>query len=164
MPIVSRTLTKLAERPDVQPGWAYWRVDGVDAKGRTYEHKGFGALQADAEIIRDTVTWDTAAEDLRDALKWVQAGNLLGTFDLTGRDITLEQAEEHVFAFFVSSKGDDAMTVVWWMDQFKVGEFNAIRNRIGYVQPAISEIPLRVSSMVNAIGHYDNTFEDPRLA
>jgi hypothetical protein len=163
MPILSKNLTKLANREDLGAGFKKWRIDGKDARGRRYTHGPFGGTQIEAEAVRDSIDWADARreEDYKDALHWVQDGNLLDTFDLSNRDITLEQAEESVFAWFASKPGNEAMTVVWWMEQFNTGDFNAIRNRIGYSGDALSEIPLRVSALFNAIGHYDNTFKRP---
>lgn len=49
MPVINRTLIKLGDRPDMGAGWAKWRIDGVDDRGRRWTHGPFGALQADAE-------------------------------------------------------------------------------------------------------------------
>jgi len=154
MSIVSRTLTKVGDPPGAIKRW---EIHGTDGKGRNYVNGPFWATQTEAETKRDTVQWDTAEADKLDALKWVQAGNLLTTFDLTGRDITLEEAEEYVFAWFAFMPGDAAISVVWWMEQFNTGEFNAIANRIGYSGVDRGEIALRVSFMFNTIGHWDNT-------
>ncbi len=53
MPIISRTLTKLANREDIAPGWKRWRVDGVDGRGEGWVHGPFGGTLEDAEAIRD---------------------------------------------------------------------------------------------------------------
>lgn len=63
MPIVSRTLTSLALRPDLGIGVQTWRVEAVDARGRLWKKGPFKATLAEAEVIRDAAVWDLAEED-----------------------------------------------------------------------------------------------------
>ena len=64
MPIVSRTLTKLANRDDIEPGMKRWRVDGVDGRGARWIHGPFFAVEgAAAEVIRDAAWSTTQLED-----------------------------------------------------------------------------------------------------
>ncbi len=58
MPIVSRTLTMLANREDIGPGIKRWRVDAIDALGGVWVHGPFSGTRAEAEVIRDATVFD----------------------------------------------------------------------------------------------------------
>jgi len=161
MPIVSRTLTKLANREDLVPGWKRWRVDGVDAKGRNYVHGPFGGTQADADAVLASVIWELTGADNADLLQWVQARNTVDSFDYTDRDITQADGEEYIYQWFAEAAGDDAMTVAWWMDDINTGKFNAIRDRIGYTGDQGADITSRFTFMVAVEPWYQFTVEAP---
>ena len=111
MPIVSRTITLLANREDIGPGVKRWRVDGVDALGRIWVHGPFNGTQAEAEVIRDGVVWDLAEVDKTELLAWVQARNTVAAFDYTDRDVVQADGEEHVVRWLAEGLGAEAMTV-----------------------------------------------------
>jgi len=161
MPIVSRTLTKLANRDDIAPGWKRWRVEGVDAKGRNYVHGPFGGTQADAETIKDGVVWDLALTDNSELLEWVQDRKTVASFDYANRDITENDGEEYIFQWFAESLGVDAITVAWWMDSINTGKFNSIRDRIGYTGQQGADITSRFTFMVSVEPWYDFIVEAP---
>ena len=161
MPIVSSTLTLLANREDIGPGVKRWRVDGVDALGRIWVHGPFNGTQAEAEVIRDAVVWDLAEVDKAELLTWVQARNTVAAFDYTDRDIVQDDGEEHVFQWFAESPGAEAITVAWWMDDINTGTFKAIRDRIGYSAAQGSDITSRFTFMISVEPWYDLTVEAP---
>jgi len=76
MPIVSRTLTKLANRDDIAPGLKRWRVDGVDGKGRQWVHGPFLGTQVNAEAIRDSAWTQQQLEqaDEDEGLQFIENG------------------------------------------------------------------------------------------
>lgn len=158
MPIVSRVLKELATRSDLGPGVKTWRVDGEDARGRRWVKGPFKVTRAEAEAIRDATSWDLAEADKRELLKWVQAGNTVASFDITNRDITEEQGEEHIFRWFMESLGADAITVSWWLDDINTGKFNAITTRMNIVEHR-SNITSRFTFMVSVEPWYDFTIE-----
>ena len=158
MPVISRQLTKLANRDDIAPGMKKWRVDGVDAKGRGWKHGPFGPVDlVEAESIRDGVVWDLAGQDFSDLLEWVQALNTVATFDLTDRDITEDQGEEFITQWFAEALGQDAITVAWWLDGINTGLFNAITARIGYDGAQKSDITNRFTFLLVAEPWWDKT-------
>jgi hypothetical protein len=77
MPIVSRVLTKLANREDLGAGVKRWRVDGVDSRGKRWTHGPFTAVEgAPAEAIRDAA-WTTEQledDDEQEGMAFVEAG------------------------------------------------------------------------------------------
>lgn len=91
MPIVSRVLTKLANRADIGPGIKRWRVDGLDGRGQPWVHGPFFGTQAEGEIVRDAVftTAQLEDEDERHGIIWCEQGNDPNAFpreDLTLAD------------------------------------------------------------------------------
>jgi len=92
MPIISRTLIKLANRDDITPGMKRWRVDGKDGYGNRWVHGPFFALEgSNAEVIRDSAWPVDLVEDNegRQGEDFVIAG---GDPDLFPRDdLTLVQ-------------------------------------------------------------------------
>ncbi len=161
MPIVSRTLTKIANREDIAPGWKRWRIEGKDARGRPWVLGPFGDIQVDAEARLAAVSWNLAEADNEDLLLWVQARNTVASFDYTDRDITLDDGEEYIFQWFAEAPGDDAMTVAWWMDGINTGKFNSIRDRIGYTGAQGADITSRFTFMVSVEPWYQFTVEAP---
>jgi hypothetical protein len=159
MPIVSKTLTKLANREDVGPGIKRWRVNGLDARGRIYVHGPFNGTQAEADVVRDSVVWELTEADKAELLAWVQARNTVASFDYTDRDITEADGEEYIFQWFAEAQGDDAMTVAWWMDSINTGKFNSIRDRIGYTGQQGADITSRFTFMVSVEPWYQFTTE-----
>ncbi len=158
MPITSRTLTELASREDIAPGFKRWRVDAVDAKGRRWVHGPFGGTLAEAEPIRDAVAFDLADLDKRELLEWVQARNTVADFDYTDRDIAEAQGEEHVFQWFMESPGAEAITVAWWLDSINTGRFNAITTRMNIVEHR-ANITSRFTFMISVEPWYDFTIK-----
>ncbi len=161
MPILSRTLTKLANREDIGAGIKRWRVEGLDSRGRGWIYGSFLAIEADAEVIRSTVVWKLATADLDELLLWVQARNTVASFDYTNRDITEDEGEEFIFTWFAESPGNDAITVAWWMDDINTGTFNKIRDRIGYTGNQGADITSRFTFMVAVEPWYEFTVEAP---
>ena len=162
MPIVSRTLTLLANREDRGPGVKRWRVDATDARGRIWVHGPFFGTQAAGEVVRDAVAFDLAEQDKAELLEWVHARNTVAAFDYTGRDITEAQGEEHVFQWFAESPGAEAITVAWWLDSINTGTFNNILGRVGYTGDQGDSITSRFTSMVTVDPWYDLTIKAPR--
>ncbi len=164
MPIASRTLQILANRPDIGAGFKRWRVDGTNSRGRPWKHGSFGGTLAEAEIIRDGLTAESlglAETDKAELLAWVQAQNTVADFDFTGLDITEAQGEEHIFQWFAEAEGSEAITVAWWMDDINTGQFNGIRDRIGYSGEQGADITSRFTFMVSVEPWYDLTIEAP---
>ena len=161
MPIVSRTITLLANREDIGPGTKRWRVDGVDARGRIWVHGPFNGTQTEAEVIRDAVVWDLAEVDKGELLEWVQARNTVAALDYTDRDIVQADGEEHVFQWFSESLGAEAITVAWWLDDINTGTFNKILARVGFTGDQGDTITSRFSSMVTVEPWYDLIVEAP---
>jgi hypothetical protein len=159
MPIVSKALTKLANREDFGPGVKRWRVNGLDARGRIYVHGPFNGTQAEADVVRDSVVWELTEADKAELLAWVQARNTVASFDYTDRDITEADGEEYIFQWFAEAQGDDAMTVAWWMDSINTGKFNSIRDRIGYTGQQGADITSRFTFMVSVEPWYQFTTE-----
>lgn len=163
MPIISRTLTKLANREDLGVGIKRWRAEGVDGRGRAWAHGPFSAIQAEAEIIRDSA-WSTeqlAEVDLKEVIVWVEGKNTVASFDFTNRDITEQQAEDHVAAEFAQREGDEAIRLAWWIESLNPPSWSAIGNRIGWTGQEQSDIQDRAISLTAAEPLYDATFEVP---
>ena len=158
MPIISRTLTRLANRPDRGLGIKSWRIDAVDAVGRRWKHGSFLGTRAEGEAVRDTVVVDLAELDRRELLEWVQARNTVAAFDYTDSDITEEDGEDHVFKWFMESLGAEAITVAWWLDSLNTGAFNVITTRMNIVEHR-SAITSRFTFMVSVEPWYDLTIE-----
>ena len=161
MPIVSRALTALANREDIGPGVKTWRVNAVDALGRSWVHGPFKVTQAEGETIRDAVAFELAEADKAELLTWVQARNTVASFDYTNRDITEAQGEEHVFQWFAETPGADAITVAWWMEDINTGKFNNILARAGFTGDQGDTITSRFVSMVGVEPWYDFIVEAP---
>lgn len=156
MPIVSRSLTKLANRDDVAPGMKKWRIEGVDARGRPWTHRlANPMLLADAEAIRDGVVWDLAALDFSNLLAWVQDRNTVADFDLTDRDITEDQGEEHIVTWFATNLGGEAITVAWWIEGLNPPSYTAIADRIGYTIQQRSDVQDRAIDLLAAEPRFD---------
>ena len=161
MPIVSKTLTKLANREDIQPGWKKWRIEGIDALGRKWTHGSFGGTQAYAEAELTKPLWNLAAEDFAALLQWVQNLNAVADFDYNNRDITQADGEEYIFQWFAEAEGADAISVAWWMDDINTGKFNSIRDRIGYTGAQGSDITSRFTFMVSVEPWYNRKVRAP---
>ncbi len=161
MPVVSRTLTLLANREDLGPGIKRWRVDAVDALGRIWVHGPFSGTLAEAEVIRDAVVFNLAEADKAELLTWVQARGTVVAFDYTDRDITEADGEEYIFQWFAEQMGAEAITVAWWLGDINTGVFNAIRDRIGYTGDQGSTITSRFQGMVTIEPFYNLTVEVP---
>ncbi len=161
MPIVSKTLIKVANREDISPGWKRWCINGKDSTGRLWVYGSFGGTQADAEEVLAGVSWDLSEADLVDVLRWVQARNTVASFDYTDRDITKADAEEHIFKWFAEADGEEAITVAWWMDDINTGKFNSIRDRVGYTGTQGADITSRFTFMVAVEPWYQFTIKAP---
>jgi len=158
MPIVSRTLTKLANRDDIEPGMKRWRVDGIDARDRDWVHGPFFALEGTpAEAIRDAA-WTTQQlqdVDLSEVIEWVELKNTVASFDFTNRDITEEQAEDHIATEFASRLGDAAIRLAWWIESLGPPSWTAIANRIGWTSQQRSDVQDRGIALEAAEASYD---------
>lgn len=159
MPIVSRTLIKLANREDLGPGIKRWRIDGVDTLGRAWVHGPFSGTQAEGEALRDSVIWDTEDMDRNNVIHWVRAGNTPDTFDLTGRDINFLRAENYVFSFFAQRKGDEVMNLAWWVDGLTNPKFNQIANRLNFTSAQKNRIKSRAANLAAAASVFDDEVE-----
>ena len=163
MPIASRNLQLLGNRPDLGDGVKSWRVDGTDSRGRPWKHGTFKVTLAEAEVIRDAITAESlglAETDKAELLEGVHALNTVASFDFTGADIIEEEGEDHIFKWFMESLGADAITVAWWMDDINTGKFNAITTRMNIVEHRLS-ITSRFEFMVLVNPWYDLTVETP---
>ncbi len=91
MPIVSRSLRKLANWDDVGPGLKRWRVDGVDGRGDNWVHGPFTANLSDAESIRDSAWPQAQLNDHEENLAhdFIQRGGDPALF--VRQDLTLVQ-------------------------------------------------------------------------
>lgn len=161
MPIVSRELTLLANREDIGPGIKRWRVDGADARGRSWLHGPFSGTQSEAEIIRDGA-WTTqqlADKDLAELIEWVEAKNSVASFDYTNRDIDQDAGEEHVAREFASRPGDSAIRLAWWIEDTPGPTWAAIGNRIGWDAQTQSDVQDRGIALAAAEPSYDLVFE-----
>ena len=90
MPIISRTLTLLGNRPDIAPTMKRWRVDGVDGRGNTWVHGAFFALEGTAaEAIRDAAWPIERLEefDEQEGVRFVEEGGAPESF--VREDLTL---------------------------------------------------------------------------
>lgn len=163
MPIVSRTLAKLANREDIGVGIKRWRVDGVDGRDRSWVHGPFFGTQAEADIIRDAA-WTTqqlADVDLREVVLWVEDKNTVASLDYTNRDITEQEAEDHVAAEFARRPGEDAIRLAWWIESLNPTAWSTIGDRIGWTSQEQSDIQDRAISLTAAEPLYDTTYEVP---
>ena len=91
MPIISRTLTKLANRDDIKPGFKKWRVDGVDGRGARWTLGPFGGTQVEAEVIRDSA-WSQDQlddQDERSGVEFILDGGAPESF--AREDLTLQE-------------------------------------------------------------------------
>jgi hypothetical protein len=150
MPIISRTLTKLADREDLGVGIKTWRIDGLDAIGERWVYGPFNATQAEAEVLRDTVVWDLAGRDRNAVLEFVQQGapNTVAAFDYTNRDIVEDDGEDFVYLTFATSGRDMALRLAWWLDTLTTGARNTIGGRVGADGAARGRIDQRYPPMV----------------
>ncbi len=159
MPIVSKTLTIVANREDLGPGIKRWRVDARDARGRNYVHGPLFGTQAEAELVQTTVSWDLTKVDKANLLSWVQSRNTVASFDYSNRDIDEDAGEDHIYKWFAEAQGGDAITVAWWMDSLNTGAFNKIRDRLGYTGEQGADITSRFTFMVSVEPWYELTVE-----
>lgn len=163
MPITSRTLTLLANREDIGPGVKSWRVDAVDTRGRPWVHGPFKVTQAEAEVIRDAVTFDLAELDKRELLEFVQLGppNTVAAFDYTDHDITEEDGEEHIYLTFAANTREIALPLSWWLNTLKTGARNNIAGRVGFSGTQSGRIDQRYTPMVMVLPWLDAMEEVP---
>ncbi len=161
MAIVSRVLTLLAS--GVDPGVKRWRIDAVDALGRVWVHGPFNGTQAEGEAARDAVVFDTAGLDMQELLEFVQLGapNTVAAFDITNRDITEEEGEEHIYLTFATNDREIALTLAWWLKTLKTGERNTIAARIGFTGGQRGRIHQRYPPMVVVLPWLDAVEEAP---
>ena len=157
MPILTRSLDYARPQRD---GRFRCRVSGLDAVDRNWVHGPFWADSVvDAEGIRDGVVWDLAAVDFSDLLAWVQDRNTVATFDLTDRDITEEQGEEHIVTWFATNLGAEAITVAWWIESLNPPSYTAIANRIGYTTQQRTDVQDRAIDLLAAEPRFDLVVE-----
>ena len=164
MPIVSRTLIKLSDLENTTPGLQrWWRIEGVDRKGRRWRHGPFFETQAKADAERDTA-WPLELlrdKDKQDLLKWVQKRNKVANFDYADRDISQAQGEDFVFRWFAGNPGGEAITVAWWLDSLASAKVNSIRGRLGYSARQATDIIARSNVMTQAEPSFDRTERKP---
>ena len=165
MPIVSRTLTLLANREDLGPGIKTWRIDGVDAIGERWVYGSFNATTAEAEVLRDTVVWDLVGRDRANVLEFVQQGapNTVAAFNYTNRDIVLADGQDIVYWTFATSEQDTALKLAWWLDTLTTGTRNTIGGRVGADGAMRGRIDQRYPPMVLVLPWLDATENLPDL-
>ena len=163
MPIVSRSLTFLADRPDLGTDIKRWRIDGTDALGFNWVYGPFNAIQSEAETLRDTVTWDLAGRDLSNLLEFVQLGspNTVAAFDYTNRDIVEIDGEDHIYRTFAINERDIALMLAWWLDTLNTGQRNTIGGRVGADGAMRGRIDQRFPAMVLVLPWLDAAEELP---
>jgi hypothetical protein len=107
MPIISRTLTKLANRDDIGPGIKRWRVDGVDGRGAGWVHGPFFGTQAEAEVIRDAAWSTEQLEDHDEQLghEFILAGGAPESF--AREDLTLQEWRRRIAKKWWNTRIDD---------------------------------------------------------
>ena len=161
MPIGPRTLTLLANRPDLGAGIKSWRVNARDARGRVWVDGPFKATLAEAEVKRDAVVFNLPEVDLRELLEFVQLGdpNTVAAFDLTDRDITEDEGEDHIYTEFAVNDRDIALTLAWWLDTLNTGQRNTIGGRAGFDGTKRGRIDQRFNAMVVVDPFLDATEE-----
>ncbi len=96
MPIVSRTLTMLANREDIAPGWKRWRADGADARGTRWVLGPFGGTLADAEAKRDTAWPQQELEDHDELFGFGLIEQGMDPADYVPEDMSLNEWRERV--------------------------------------------------------------------
>ena len=92
MPISSRTLTKLADRDDIEPGMKRWMVNGVDGRGAHWIFGPFFAVEGAAAEARRDAAWPQQQLDNHDeaeGVKFVEAGGAPESF--AREDLTLAE-------------------------------------------------------------------------
>ena len=133
MPITSRSLGSV--RPN-SAGTVWASFLAIDAKGREWSRsRARFADESAATVASDNYDWTLQLQekDFDDLLAHVEAPakNDPDTFDLTGRDITLIEAEDFLYQHFAESPGDDAILLAWWLKGMNPPTINAIRTRLG---------------------------------
>lgn len=136
----------------------------IDSLGREWRRsRARFADEAAAEAASDAFDWTVQliGADQQELLEWVQALNTVADFDFSGRDIDEDAGEEFIFQWFAESEGSNAITVAWWMDDINTGQFNSIRDRIGYTGLQGADITSRFTFMVAVNPWYDFIVEAP---
>lgn len=159
MPIISRTLTKLANREDLGSGIKTWRANGTDGRGRPWIHASFRGTQIEAEAIRDAAwtTRELANQDLDELIDWVEARNTVASFDYTNRDIDQDAGEEFVMIEFARRLGDQAIKLAWWVESLNPPTFGRIRDRIGWTNEEGTIVQDRAIGLLAAEEFYNTT-------
>ena len=132
MPIISRQLES------VQPssGGVLASFLAVDNEGREWRRsRSRFNSETEAQTALDVFDWTVQLKsaDFNDLLVWTQAPakNDPGTFDLTGRDLTLLEGEDRLFTHFAEGEGGEAIRLAWWIKGMNPPTFDAIRIRLG---------------------------------
>ena len=160
MPIVSRVLDHV--RP--QHGTTVRvRETLTDAKGRVIVHSYLAQseAQANTDMAARDVTPQLEESDFHDLLVWVKTKNGSDTFDWTDRDITELRGEELLLTWFAETRGDPAIAIAWWVNDFNPPQYNAIRDRVGFDPATGSEIQDRAIDLEAAEVRFNQTVKAP---
>ncbi len=163
MPIVSRSLSS------VQPsagGTVLVMEEAIDALGRSppwIRGRRRSANEAQAIIEMDAYDWTPQLKDadFADLLVWVQAPakNDPGTFDLTGRDISLLEGEDFLYEYFAESVGEVAILLAWWLKAMNPPTISAIRIRAGLNVEDGDRVQDRAIALDDAEATFNDTVE-----
>ncbi len=161
MPIVSRQLSS------VQPsaaGTVLVMERAIDDQGRVWK-RGRRRVVSEAQAIIEMDAYDWTpqlkAADFADLLVWTQAPvkNDPGTFDLTGRDITLLEGEDFLYKHFAESVGEVAVLLAWWLKAMNPPTINAIRDRAGLSVVDGDRVQDRAIALDDAEATFNDTVE-----
>ncbi len=157
MPIVSRIIDLVTPQRD---GSVRVREMHTDALSRTIYSRGSRAIDLAAATVRMNardLTGQLRDLDTMELLAFTEAGNDPETFDLTGRDITVNDGLDFLLRYFATHTGEAVIRIALWIVGLPTPKLVAIRDRLGLTVQQGNRILARAQKLADAAPTFDQT-------